>query len=174
VSFRVIEEIKGRRLAHGAEPGRHPLQLTEEEQIPWVERLRRAKSQAFAQSADPWRLRIERVRGKTGYDGVERVSTQDVFDFLEVHQRARTAGAGRRPATLMRELAWTPIKARGMTQSGFKDQVRGTAGKLGRPGVLPRNQGTEPLHPQNHRTTTPSHGYPPWVLRGSLLSTYLL
>jgi hypothetical protein len=27
----------------------------------------------------------------------------------------------------MRELGWTAVKARGMTQSGFKDQVRGYA-----------------------------------------------
>jgi hypothetical protein len=95
--------------------------------VPWVEQLRRAKSQALARSADPWRLRLERVRGKTGYDGVERISTQDLFDLLEVPQRTRNAGACRRLANLMRELGWTPVKARGMTQSGFRDQVRGYA-----------------------------------------------
>jgi hypothetical protein len=98
-----------------------------EQQVPWVERLRRAKSEVLARSADPWRRRLERVRGKTSYDGVERISTQDVFDFLEVPQRARTAGACRRLAALMRELGWTPVKARGMTPSGFRDQVRGYA-----------------------------------------------
>jgi hypothetical protein len=91
----------------------------------WVERLRREKSQMLARSADPWRLRLERARGKTSYDGVERLSTQDVFDLLEVPQRARTAGACRRLATLMRELGWTPIKTRCLGQSGFKDQIRG-------------------------------------------------
>jgi hypothetical protein len=70
---------------------------------------------------------IERVRGKVGDDGIERVSTQAVFDFLEVPQRSRTAEACRRLAELMRELGWSPIKARGMTQSGFRDQVRGYA-----------------------------------------------
>jgi hypothetical protein len=80
----------------------HPQKSPAEEQVPWVERLRRAKSLALAQATDPWRLRLERVRGKVGYDGVKRISTQDVFDFLEVPQRARTAGACRRLATLMR------------------------------------------------------------------------
>jgi hypothetical protein len=98
-----------------------------EEQMPWIVRLRGAKSEALARSSDPWRLRLDRVRGKTGYDGVERVSTQDLFDPLELPQRARTAGACRRLATLMRQLGWTPVKARGMTQSGFRDQVRGYA-----------------------------------------------
>jgi hypothetical protein len=100
---------------------------TVEERVPWVEQLRKARSQAPDQAADPWRLRLERVRGKAGYDGVERISTQNLFDYLEVPQRARTAGACRRLATLMRELGWTPVKARGMTQSGFRDQVRGYA-----------------------------------------------
>jgi hypothetical protein len=69
-------------------------------------------------------LRLERVRGKIGYDGVERVSTQELFDLLEVPQRARSAGACRRLAVIMRELGWTPMKARGLGQSGFRDQVR--------------------------------------------------
>jgi hypothetical protein len=98
-----------------------------EQRMPWIEILKKSKAEAQARSGDPWRLRLERVRGKAGYDGVERVSTQNVFDFLEVPQGARTAGACRRLATLMRELGWTPVKARGMTQSGFRDQVRGYA-----------------------------------------------
>jgi hypothetical protein len=93
----------------------------------FTELLRKSKAEVLARCADPWALRLERVRGKIGYNGVERVSTQDLFDVLEVPQRARTAGTCRRLATLMRELGWTPVKARGMTQSGFRDQVRGYA-----------------------------------------------
>jgi hypothetical protein len=62
-----------------------------------------------------------------GDDGVERVSTQTLFDTLDVPQRSRGAGAWRRLATLMRDLGWSPIKARGITPGGFKDQVRGYA-----------------------------------------------
>jgi hypothetical protein len=75
----------------------------------------------------PWHIRLERIRGKVGDDGIERISTQVVFDFLEVPQRSRTAGACRRLAQLMRELGWSQVKARGLTQSGFRDQVRGYA-----------------------------------------------
>jgi hypothetical protein len=39
----------------------------------------------------------------------------------------RTAGACRRLAKLMSELGWHPIKARGLTPGGFRDQVRGYA-----------------------------------------------
>jgi hypothetical protein len=92
----------------------------------FIKMLKEARSQATAKP-DPWRLRLERIRGKVGYDAVERVSTQAVLDFLEVPQRGRNAAACRRLAKLMRELGWSPIKARGMTQNGFRDQVRGYA-----------------------------------------------
>ncbi len=93
----------------------------------FVENLRRGRAEALARAVDPWHLRLERVRGRIGDDGIERVGTQAVFDFLEIPQRSRGAGACRRLANLMRELGWTPIKARGLTQSGFRDQVRGYA-----------------------------------------------
>jgi hypothetical protein len=93
----------------------------------WIEVLKQTRAEALARSADPWRLRLERVRGKIGDDGIERVSTQTLFDVLEVAQRSRTAGACRRLAKLMRELGWTAIKARGLTQTGVRDQIRGYA-----------------------------------------------
>jgi hypothetical protein len=92
----------------------------------FIKMLKEARSQATAKP-DPWRLRLERLRGKVGYDAIERISTQSIFDLLELPQRARNAGACRRLAKLMQELGWTPIKARGLTQSGFSDQVRGYA-----------------------------------------------
>jgi len=35
------------------------------------------------------------VRGTTGFDGLERISTQTLLDILEVPQRKRTAGTYR-------------------------------------------------------------------------------
>ena len=95
--------------------------------MPFIERLRQARSETVARNADTWRLRLERVGGKVGDDGIERVSTQTVFDVLEVPQRGRGAGACRRLATLMRGLGWHAIKARGLTQTGVRDQIRGWA-----------------------------------------------
>ena len=77
--------------------------------------------------ADPWLLRLEGLKGKIWDDGIERISTQTAFDVLEVPHRSRTAGACRRLAKLMLELGWHPIKARGLTPGGFRDQVRGYA-----------------------------------------------
>jgi hypothetical protein len=93
----------------------------------WIEMLQQRKAEAVARRADPWRLPLERLRGKVGDDGVERISTQAVFDLLEIPQASRGAGACRRLAELMRELGWTPIKARGLNQAGFRDQIRGYA-----------------------------------------------
>lgn len=92
----------------------------------FTELLRQSRDQAV-RPADPWRLRLERVHGKVGDDDVERVSSQSLMDLLEVPQRARTAGSCRRLAKIMRELGWVSIKARGLTQGGFRDQVRGYA-----------------------------------------------
>jgi hypothetical protein len=93
----------------------------------WFELLQQARTEAQARIAEPWRLPLERLRGKVGDDGVERISTQAVFDILEVPQRNRGAGACRRLAKLMRELGWSPIKARGLNQRGLREQIRGYA-----------------------------------------------
>jgi hypothetical protein len=78
-----------------------------------------------AQPIDRWRLRLERVRGKAGFDGLERITTQTVMDILEVPQRDRTAGAYRHLAKLMAELGWTAVRVRDFTRNGYKEQVRG-------------------------------------------------
>ena len=59
----------------------------------------KAAAAEVAQPVDPWRLRLERVRGKTEFDGLERISTQTLMDILEVPQRRRTAGTYRHLAT---------------------------------------------------------------------------
>jgi len=91
------------------------------------ELLRQTRAQANARPADPWHLRLEGLKGKKWDDGIDRISTQAVFEILEVPHRSRTAGACRRLAKLMREFGWHPIKARGITSGGFRDQVRGYA-----------------------------------------------
>ena len=93
----------------------------------WVGKIERlvAQRRAAERGADPWQLRLERVRGKVGDDGIERISTQTLFDHLEVLQRSRGAGACRRLAQVMRDLNWTPVRVRDLTRGGYKEQVRG-------------------------------------------------
>jgi hypothetical protein len=70
---------------------------------------------------------LQHVRGKLGDDGIERISTQRLFDLLETPQRSRGAGACRRLAKLMSELAWTAVRVRDLTRGGYLEQVRGYA-----------------------------------------------
>jgi hypothetical protein len=96
--------------------------------VSWVTRMRNAQAEmAVARKADPWRLRLERLRGKVAGDHVERIGTQAIFDVLDVPQLNRGAGACKRLAKLMRELGWSPIKARGLNQKGLLEQIRGYA-----------------------------------------------
>ena len=81
---------------------------------------------AAAEAADPWRLRLERVRGKVDFfDGLERISSQTLLDLLEVPQRSRTAGVFRRLSRVMTELGWTAVRVRDLTRGGYREQVRG-------------------------------------------------
>ena len=85
-----------------------------------------AAKAAAAETADPWRLILERVRGKIDFfDGLERVSSQTLLDLLEVPQRRRTAGTYRRLSKVMAELNWTATRVRDLTRGGYKEQVRG-------------------------------------------------
>ena len=93
--------------------------------VSWLTTLRDSKAEMAARNADPWRVRLERVRGKVDFDGCERISSQALLDMLEVPQRSRSAGTCRRLAAVMRELGWTPIRVRDLTRGGYKEQVRG-------------------------------------------------
>ena len=91
------------------------------------ERLRdEAAKAAAAEKADPWRLTLERVRGKIDFfDRLERISSQTLLDLLEVPQRQRTAGTYRRLSKVMAELNWTATRVRDLTRGGYKEQIRG-------------------------------------------------
>jgi hypothetical protein len=91
----------------------------------WLGKLHEAQANMAARNADPWRMRLERMRGRIGDDGIERISTQTLFDHLEVLQRSRGAGACRRLAQVRRELGWTPVRVRDLTRGGYQEQVRG-------------------------------------------------
>jgi hypothetical protein len=92
----------------------------------WLETLHQAQAKAASRhDVDPWQLRLEHVRGKVEYDGLERVSSQTLLDLLEVPQRNRTAGTFRRLAKVMAELGWTAVRVRDLTRGGYKEQVRG-------------------------------------------------
>jgi hypothetical protein len=94
----------------------------------FLAKLNKAKAE-IATPVDPWALRLERVRGRVGDDGVERITTQMLFDHLEVLQRSRGAGACRRLAKVMRELGWTS-RARGLTRGATWSRFAATVATL--------------------------------------------
>jgi len=96
-----------------------------EVKVSFLAKLRAAEAESVPQDTDSWRLRLERLRGKVDFDGMERISTQALLDVLEVPQRERTAGAYRDLAKLMGELGWTAVRVRDLTRGGYKEQVRG-------------------------------------------------
>ena len=91
----------------------------------WLAEMHEARAKWEARDADPWRLRLERLHGKIGDDGIERITTQTLFDILAIPQRSRGAGACRRLAKLVTELGWTAVRVRGLTRGGYREQVRG-------------------------------------------------
>jgi hypothetical protein len=108
--------------------------------MPWVNKLRMIAEQARQQRvAHPWETPIQRLHGKIDSDGVERISTQAVFDYLDVPQCERSAVACSTLSKLMQAQGWTPVRFRGMTRGGFLDQVRGYAREavLGSPRAVP-------------------------------------
>src|SRR5215813_12499618 len=60
----------------------------------------------------------------TGFDGLERISTQTQLDILEVPQRQRTAGTYRHPATLMAQFGWSAVRVRDFTRGDYREQIR--------------------------------------------------
>ena len=92
----------------------------------WLETLHQAQAKATSRhDIDPWTSRLERVRGKVDYDGLERVSSQVVLDLLQVPQCNRKAGTYRRLARVMRELGWAPVRVRDFAGGGYLEQIRG-------------------------------------------------
>jgi hypothetical protein len=98
--------------------------MQEETVMSWIGKM---YAEIAARNADSWRPLLERLRGKIGDDGIERVTTQTVFDILEIPQRSRSTSACRRLAKLMSELGWTAVRVRGLTRGGYLEQVRGYA-----------------------------------------------
>jgi hypothetical protein len=87
-------------------------------------------------AGDPWEPTLRKLKGRVAHDGVERISTNDVFDVLEVPMRRR-ASLTVRLSRVMRRLGWTNIRARGLNPGSYRDRVRGYAREVpGHPATL--------------------------------------
>jgi hypothetical protein len=93
----------------------------------FTEQLRQSANAARAASvSDPWESALGKITGRVGQDGVESISTTDVFDELEVPMRRRPSLTVRL-SRVMRKLGWINIRARGLNPGSYRDRVRGYA-----------------------------------------------
>jgi hypothetical protein len=93
----------------------------------FVERIRAAQAmQGQSEHEDAWIPTLRTLRGRVGSDGVERVSTYDVFEALEIPVRRRSSVTVRL-SRLMRSLGWANIRARGLGAHSYRHRVRGFA-----------------------------------------------
>lgn len=94
---------------------------------PFCVRLRQsAEALQSASATDSWETLLRRLKGKVGSDGIERISTHDIFDILEVPMRYRPTQTARL-SKVMRELGWSNIRGRGLNPGSYRDRVRGYA-----------------------------------------------
>ncbi len=124
LSFSEMLEATAKAARGGAAP--HPRE-PERSRLSFVEILRAsAEAGRNAGVEDPWEARLRKLKGRIGHDGVERVSTHDVFELLEVPMRRRPSETIRL-SRAMRRLGWSNIRARGLNPGSYRDRVRGYA-----------------------------------------------
>jgi hypothetical protein len=73
----------------------------------------------------PWVPQLRKLKGHVVGD-VERISTRDVFDRLEVPPKKRSQ-LTRQLSRMMSELGWSNIRAHGLNEHSFLSRVRGYA-----------------------------------------------
>jgi hypothetical protein len=87
---------------------------------------------------DPWEPTLRRLKGRVAPDGVARISTNDVFDALEIPMRRRPSLTVRL-SRVMRRLGWMNVRARGLNPGSYRDRVRGYAREIpGHPETIRR------------------------------------
>ncbi len=91
----------------------------------FLERLREARK--TTKPSHPWTDALRKVRGQIGHDGVERISTDTVFEQLDLPPLKRTPEVAKRLKGLMVDLGWTPVRSRHVTSRGRAARVRGYA-----------------------------------------------
>ena len=76
---------------------------------------------------DLWIVPLRTIGGEVGHDRLERISTDRVFELLDIPRLKRTPEAAKRLKLLMVDLGWTPVRSRHVTSRGRAARVRGYA-----------------------------------------------
>jgi hypothetical protein len=91
----------------------------------FLERLREARE--TIKPSDRWTALLRTIRGQIGHDGVARISTEAIFEQIDLPPLKRTPEAAKRLKLLMVDLGWTPVRSRHVTSRGRAARVRGYA-----------------------------------------------
>lgn len=91
----------------------------------WVEELRAAAASAHAANnpSDSWNEKLRAVRGDIDRSGLERVTTERLFDVLDLPRHHRTPEAGKRLRRVMVSLGWTAVRLTAPTARGRAARV---------------------------------------------------
>ena len=89
----------------------------------WLRQVWQAQAEG-AERKDPWKLRLERVRGKIDYDGWSGLRPKVYLMSLRFRSAAVPLALSS-SAAVMTELGWTAVRVRGLTPGGYREQVRG-------------------------------------------------
>lgn len=91
-----------------------------------------------------WMSVLREIKGQVGcYDRLERITTEAIFEKLDIPPVKRTPEAAKRLRGLMVQLGWTPVRARAATGRGRASRVRGYARMIpGHERDLPRLNST--------------------------------
>lgn len=92
----------------------------------WLEKLKSeiVTPSGYRARPDMWKRRLSQLGGTIDLvDGIERITTQAVFDILQLPRGRRGPKAYSRLAATMAELGWYPVRVRGMTP-GRNRQIR--------------------------------------------------
>ncbi len=88
----------------------------------FLERLRDIRHR---QAVHPWVHRLYGLEGRVGPDGVERVSTEQVFELLSLPLADRTPSSARTLRPIMASLGWTATRLLSASARGGIGRARG-------------------------------------------------
>ena len=86
-----------------------------------------AAQQTPPEPVDPWVEQLRNIRGRCDEDGVERISTLFVMEYLGVPPYKRLSLSKRLQKVMVNSLGWQPTRVFGLNERSYKEQLRGFA-----------------------------------------------
>lgn len=89
---------------------------------------RAAAEQKPVEPPDPWVEQLRNIKGRIDpTDGVERISTLFIMEFLGVKPHKRLSEFKRLQKVMVNSLGWQPTRVFGLNERSYREQLRGFA-----------------------------------------------